>query len=70
MGVRPENGAIERDIIKTILDGKLDFSDYFIKNMKKDDRAYIVDKKFIAVWEAYIKSKSKFIKFFEFIDSI
>ncbi len=57
--MRPENGAMEKEIIKTILDGKIDFSEYFIRNMKKGDRAFLVDKKFIVNWEAYTKSKSK-----------
>lgn len=51
---------MEKEIIKTILDGKIDFSEYFIRNMKKGDRAFLVDKKFIVNWEAYTKSKSKF----------
>lgn len=59
--MRPENGAMEREIIKSILDGKLDFSEFFIRNMKKGDRAFLVDKKFIVNWETYTKSKSKFL---------
>lgn len=59
--MRPDNGAMEREIIKTILDGKLDFSEFFIRHMKKGDRAFLVDKKFIMNWETYTKSRSKFL---------
>ena len=52
---------MEKEIIKTILDGKLNFSEFFIKHMKNGDRAFIVDKKFITAWEDYTKSKSKFL---------
>jgi hypothetical protein len=48
---------MEREIIKTILDGKLNFSEFFIKHMKKGDRAFLVDKKFITNWAEYTKSK-------------
>jgi len=48
---------MEKEIIKTILDGKLNFSEFFIKHMKNGDRAFIVDKKFITAWEDYTKSK-------------
>jgi hypothetical protein len=51
---------MEREIIKTILDGKLNFSEFFIKHMKKGDRAFLVDKKFITNWAEYTKSKSKY----------
>jgi hypothetical protein len=47
---------MEREIIKTILDGSLDFKGYFLKNMMKKDTAYVVDRKFILAWDAYTKS--------------
>jgi hypothetical protein len=47
---------MEREIIKTILDGTLDFKGYFLKNMMKKDTAYVVDRKFILTWDAYTKS--------------
>ena len=36
------------------MDGTLDFQNFFYRNMMKKDTAFIVDKKFIVSWEAYI----------------
>jgi hypothetical protein len=58
---------MEREILKTILDGKLNFSEFFIKHMKKGDRAFLVDKKFISSWEEYSKSKSKYLFILQYI---
>jgi hypothetical protein len=33
LGVRPETGKIEREVIKSILDGDLNFQNYIVKHM-------------------------------------
>lgn len=46
LGIRPQNGHLESQIIKTVLDGKLNFNKYARAHMKKGDIYYLLNKKF------------------------
>ena len=59
LGVRPETGLEEREVIYNVLDETLNLNRYCTMQMKKGDGFYLVNKKFFDNWTSYIKSGSK-----------
>lgn len=59
LGVRPETGAQERQIVKTILGG-LNFSRFAQEYMDENDIFYVLNKRFYNDWTEYCRSNSKF----------
>ncbi len=57
--IRPESGQEERKMVQAILDGQWNLQEFIIKNMQKDDRFFVVNKRFWDQWNQYSKSKSK-----------
>jgi hypothetical protein len=60
MRVRPESGRAERQIIESILENNLNLQDFIVSNMRKNDKFFIVNKRFWDKWLDYTGSESNF----------
>lgn len=58
MRVRPETGRAERQIIESILENNLNLQDFILSNMRKNDKFFIVNKRFWDKWLDYTRSES------------
>jgi len=58
LGVQPKTEQEEQAIIENLLGGGLDWQNFILNNMKKDDIYYIVNKEFWDQWQNNIYSKS------------
>jgi hypothetical protein len=47
LGVRPETGSLERQLIRFLLDDSLNFKRYAELNMQEGDIFYLINKRFI-----------------------
>jgi hypothetical protein len=65
MRVRPETGRAERQILESILEKNLNLQDFIISNMRKNDKFFIVNKRFWDKWLDYTGSKSNFSAFYQ-----
>jgi hypothetical protein len=60
MRVRPETGRAERQILESILENNLNLQDFIVSNMRKNDKFFIVNKRFWDKWLDYTSSESNF----------
>ena len=58
MRVRPETGRAERQIIESILENNLNLQDFILENMRKNDKFFIVNKRFWDKWLDYTRCES------------
>jgi hypothetical protein len=63
MRVRPETGRAERQIIESILENNLNLQDFILLNMRKNDKFFIVNKRFWDKWLDYTRSESNSLNY-------
>ena len=63
MRVRPETGRAERQIIESILENNLNLQDFILQNMRKNDKFFIVNKRFWDKWLDYTRSESNSLNY-------
>jgi hypothetical protein len=64
MRVRPETGRAERQILESILENNLNLQDFIVSNMRKNDKFFIVNKRFWDKWLDYTGSESNLFSAF------